>query len=144
MGISDSLDLSSEKDYREINQNFFLVPVRAGHKMILENLIFAQGKYEIQKSSYDELEKIIGIMNEYPAMEVLLEGHTDNQGDFTLNVELAKNRVDAVKTYLVEIGGIAEERIYTKSWGSIKPISSNSTPQTRKKNRRVEFTIIKM
>jgi outer membrane protein OmpA-like peptidoglycan-associated protein len=142
--ISDSLDLSSEKEYKEINKNFYLIPVRAGRKMILENLIFSQGKYQIQKSSFDELAKIIGIMKEYPSMEVLLEGHTDNQGDFTLNVELAQFRVDAVKTYLVETGKIAESRISTKSWGPIKPISSNSTPETRKKNRRVEFTILKM
>jgi outer membrane protein OmpA-like peptidoglycan-associated protein len=144
MPYTDSLDLSTEKDYREISKNFYLVPVREGHKMILENLIFSQGKYQIQKSSFDELEKLIGIMNEYPSMEVLLEGHTDNQGDFTLNVELAQFRVDAVKTYLVDIGKIDESRISTKSWGPIKPISSNSTPETRKKNRRVEFTIIKM
>jgi outer membrane protein OmpA-like peptidoglycan-associated protein len=144
LAVTDSLDLSTEKDYREIVKNFFLIPVRAGHKMILENLIFSQGKYEIQRTSFNELEKITGIMKEYPAMEVLLEGHTDNQGDFTLNVELAQHRVDAVKTYLIEKGGISENRIDTKSWGPIKPISSNSTPQTRKKNRRVEFTIIKM
>ena len=144
IGSNDSIDLSSEKNYREITKNLFLTPVRAGHKMILANLIFAQGRYKIQKSSYDELEKLIDIMKEYPAMEVLLEGHTDNQGDFTLNVKLAKDRVDAVKSYIMENGDIAGARISTKSWGPIKPISSNSTPETRKKNRRVEFTIIKM
>lgn len=144
LGLTDSLDLSSETVYREMKKNFFLTAIKEGQKMILENLIFAQGKFEIQKSSFDELDKIIGIMKDYPAMEVLLEGHTDNQGDFTLNVELAKNRVDAVKAYLIEKGGIEASRIETKSWGSIRPISSNSTPETRKKNRRVEFTILKM
>ena len=112
--------------------------------MVLENLIFAQGKYEIETSSYDELEKLVKIMKEYPKMRILLEGHTDNQGDFTLNVKLAKDRVDEVKSYLIKKGKISSSRIETKSWGPIKPISSNSTPETRKKNRRVEFTILKM
>ncbi|MFT4733446.1 MAG: outer membrane protein OmpA-like peptidoglycan-associated protein [Algoriphagus sp.] len=144
IGASDSIDLSDENTYREINKDLYLTPVRAGNKMILANLIFAQGLYDIQKSSHDELGTLIELMKEYPSMEVLLEGHTDNQGDFTLNVELAKDRVDAVKDYLMEVGGIESVRITTKSWGPIKPISSNSTPETRKKNRRVEFTILKM
>ncbi len=144
LSLQDSLDLTREGNYREITKNFHLSPIREGSKMVLENLIFAQGKYEIETSSYDELEKLVKIMKEYPKMRILLEGHTDNQGDFTLNVKLAKDRVDEVRNYLVKKGKISGSRIDTKSWGPIKPISSNSTPETRKKNRRVEFTILKM
>jgi outer membrane protein OmpA-like peptidoglycan-associated protein len=45
---------------------------------------------------------------------------------------------------LMEKGGIDEKRIQTKGWGQSKPIASNATEETRKKNRRVEFTILKL
>jgi outer membrane protein OmpA-like peptidoglycan-associated protein len=142
--LTDSLLFSEETTSGEIRKRFELLPLKEGQKMVLENLIFDQGRYEIRPESYAELERLTEIMNSYPHMRVLLEGHTDNQGDFTLNVELAENRVNAVKKYLVETGGIAADRIETKSWGPLKPVSNNVTPESRKKNRRVEFTILKM
>ena len=140
----DSLDISNTELTNDITRVFTLAPIKAGKKITLEQVYFDQGKHEVKESSYPELARIIDLMKEYPSMEVLLEGHTDNQGDFTLNVELAQKRVDAVKEYLVKTGGIAAGRVETKSWGPLKPISSNVTPELRKKNRRVEFTIIKM
>ncbi|SOE22858.1 WD40-like Beta Propeller Repeat [Spirosomataceae bacterium TFI 002] len=141
---SQVIDLSREKNYIEIDRVFSLTPMKAGQKMVLENVQFEQGKYEINESSYDELKKMIELMQKYQDMVVLLEGHTDNQGDFTLNVQLAKDRVNEVRKYMIEKGGINGKRIQTKSWGPMKPLSSNSTPEMREKNRRVEFTILKM
>jgi outer membrane protein OmpA-like peptidoglycan-associated protein len=82
-------------------------------------------------------------MNEYPKMEILLEGHSDNQGDLMENIKLSQARVDNVSRFLV-VKGINSGRIKTKAWGGSKPISSNTTEETRKKNRRVEFTITKI
>ena len=76
-------------------------------------------------------------------MEILLEGHTDNQGDVQKNVQLSQERVTNVKAYLTN-AGINPNRITTKAWGPAQPIASNQTEQSRQKNRRVEFTIIKM
>ncbi len=144
LSIEDSINLLQSLESSEIIRDYELTPIREGHRMILQNLFFDQGKYEIKEDSYAELQRIIKIMTEYPTMRVLLEGYTDNQGNFTLNVKLAENRVNAVRDYLVKEGGINRSRIETKSWGPMNPISSNSTPETRKKNRRVEFTILKL
>ena len=141
---TETIDLSREENYKEIHRVIPLTPITAGQKMVLEYVTFDQGKFDLRDTSIAELEKIVALMKKYPDMHILLEGHTDNQGDFTLNVELAKNRVQAVKKYLVNQGRIAASRIETKSWGPLKPIASNSTPETREKNRRVEFTIVKM
>jgi outer membrane protein OmpA-like peptidoglycan-associated protein len=144
MDVLEVVDLSKEKVYMEIKKTFNMMPLKTGQKMILQNLFFDQGKFEIREDSYAELTRIIGFMQENPSIEILLEGHTDNQGDIMLNIKLAENRVKAVKAYLVEKGEIAENRISIKSWGPTRPLNSNSTDESRKKNRRVEFTITKM
>lgn len=140
----DVIELKNDKKYREIRQNIQLLPIKAGQKVILNSLYFEQAKYDIKENSYEELNRIIRMMNEYPTMEVLLEGHTDNQGDLMKNVELAQNRVDEVRKFLVNKGAIDASRIKIKSWGPTHPIASNATEESRKKNRRVEFTIIKL
>jgi outer membrane protein OmpA-like peptidoglycan-associated protein len=94
-------------------------------------------------SSFAELNKIAETMKAYPAMEILLEGHTDNQGEVQKNVKLSADRVEQVKKYLLS-KGIDGKRIQTKAWGPARPIASNLTEQTRQKNRRVEFTILKI
>ncbi len=142
--MNEVFDLSKEKTFSEIRKSFSMMSVKPGQKMILQNLFFDQGKFDIREESFPELERVASLMKDYPAMEILLEGHTDNQGDILLNVKLAENRVVAVKTYLTEKGSITPGRIAVKSWGPTRPITSNSTEESRKKNRRVEFTITKM
>ncbi len=144
MSKEEELDLSNDNIYREIKRTFELLPVKEGQKMVLNQLYFEQGKFEIMEESFEELQTIIELMKNYPKMRVLLEGHSDNQGDFRLNVELSENRVNAVRDYLTRKGGINKNRIEIKAWGPMKPISSNSDEESRKKNRRVEFTILKM
>ncbi|SEI62938.1 WD40-like Beta Propeller Repeat [Dyadobacter koreensis] len=140
---TEEIDLVSETGFRTIRKNLYLQPIKPGQQIRLANNMFSQSSADITEPSFQELDRIIGIMNEYPEMEILLEGHTDNQGDTKKNVKLSEDRVVEVKKYLVT-KGIGAFRIQTKAWGPAKPIASNLTEATRQKNRRVEFTILKM
>jgi len=140
---TEEVDLSGETGFRTIRKNLFLQPIKPGEQIRLANNMFSQSSADITEPSFQELDRIIGIMNEYPEMEILLEGHTDNQGDTKKNIKLSEDRVLEVKKYLVS-KGVGAFRIQTKAWGPAKPIASNLTEATRQKNRRVEFTILKM
>jgi outer membrane protein OmpA-like peptidoglycan-associated protein len=142
--FSVTLDLTKEKRYREVKAVYEMNPLGKGQKMVLNSLLFDQGKSVIKESSFEELNKIKSLMQENPEMEILLEGHTDNQGEMLLNIKLAEDRVKAVKVYLATESLISENRIKVKSWGPYKPLVRNSTEEERKKNRRVEFSITKM
>lgn len=141
--VSEALDLSAETNFRTIRKNIYLQPIKAGQQIRLTNTMFAQSSAEVDTSSYKELNRIVATMTSYPNMEILLEGHTDNQGDVQKNIKLSQDRVTEVKNYLVK-HGIVPSRIQTKAWGPAKPIASNQTEQNRQKNRRVEFTILKI
>ncbi len=144
LSVSETVDLTKERSFREIKKNIGMFPIKEGTKVILNNLFFNQSKYDILPSSYVELNRLVEVLKEYPKMEVLIEGHTDGNDDLNLNIKLSEERAKEVKKYLVEKGGIEENRIQIKGWGPTKPISSNVTEETRKKNRRVEFSILKL
>lgn len=145
ISISENLDLSKDRRFREIKKNISLIPIKEGQTMVLNNLFFNQSKFDILSASYPELNRIIKLMQEYPTMQVIIEGHTDGSDEnMILNVKLSQERANEVKKYLVEKGQIDTKRIQTKGWGQSKPIASNATEETRKKNRRVEFTILKL
>lgn len=140
---SEEIDLSREKNFREIKRNLTLIPIQAGTKITLNSVMFEQSKFELASSSLFELDKMVKLMQQHPAMEILLEGHTDNQGELALNVKLSEDRVNEVKKYFVS-KGIAENRIQIKAWGPTKPLANNELEESRRRNRRVEFTILRM
>jgi outer membrane protein OmpA-like peptidoglycan-associated protein len=119
-----------------------LVPAAVGSSLELPTLIFAQGKFTLLPASYTELNRLARTLQDNPAVNIRLEGHTDNQGRADLNVKLSEERVAEVKRYLVT-RGVAESRISTVGYGGSKPRASNDREETRKLNRRVEFTIVK-
>lgn len=113
-----------------------------GGTLVLNHLIFAQGKAVIDPQSFPELDEVVAMLKENPKMEIQLEGHTDNRGNAEANVKLSQSRVDAVKKYMVT-KGIEKGRIETKAYGGSKPIATEDTEEARAKNRRVEMRVLK-
>lgn len=113
-----------------------------GEPTQLKSIRFAQSKPELLPESQGELDQLLAFMNGNPKAEIELAGHTDNQGNFEENVQLSRLRVEAVKEYLVR-NGIAASRITAKGYGPSRPIASNNHEETRRLNRRVEFTVTK-
>lgn len=113
----------------------------AGKVMRLENLIFQQGRAKISPESYPELDKVVAMLNNNPSMIIQLEGHTDFRGDPKENMKLSQERVDAVKTYLVE-KGVHKNKIKTKAFGGTDPLSRENTPEAHTLNRRVEVRVL--
>ncbi len=140
---TELLDLSKDKRFRDIRRNLYLIPIQPGQKIVMREVLFEQGKFDLQPGADDELNKVVDMLVKYPNMELLVEGHTDNQGEWQPNMKLSEDRVEAVKCYL-EDKGIVYTRVQTKAWGPSKPIASNETEDKRRQNRRVEFTILKM
>ncbi len=107
-----------------------------------QKLEFENDKSIILKKSYGELESLTNMLLLRPDLKIRLEGHTDNNGSEAYNLELSKNRVLAVKDFLVA-NGVEASRIETAYFGESKPIADNSTEEGKAKNRRVEMHYIK-
>lgn len=126
----------------DINNNFWLMPVKIGEVVQLDHVLFERGKAIMLSSSSSDLDAVAEMMLDNSNMEIELSGHTDNQGSSKLNYQLSEDRVKAIMQYIID-KGISRKRISGKGYGGSRPIASNLNPNTRKLNRRVEFTIIK-
>jgi OOP family OmpA-OmpF porin len=85
----------------------------------------------------DELARTLLSMGER-RLEVI--GHTDAQGSRASNVALSLARAQAVKSYLVNRGLVAE-RIATSGMGPDQPVADNTSEAGRARNRRIEFRV---
>ena len=116
-------------------------PASIGKKFILSNIQFDFDKAELLESSFDELDRLHDYLTENNRIKIEIEGHTDNVGSETYNLDLSSLRAKAVFDYLTKKRGINEFRVKFKGFGSEKPIVSNETEDGRALNRRVEFVI---
>ena len=107
-----------------------------------DNLVFEFNKDIIKPESYPFLDEIVNVLREAPDWNLKIEGHTDNVGSDSYNLDLSTRRANSVKKYIEE-KGIKPDRITAEGFGESKPIADNSTKEGRDKNRRVEFKIIK-
>lgn len=124
----------------ETPKEFLMESLEKGNTIELSHVLFQQGKAALIPGSEKELDLVLEMMNEHADIKIFLSGHTDNQGPSALNVKLSFDRVETVKNYLVS-KGIKQNRISGKGFGGTKPIASNDNAVSRKRNRRVEFTI---
>jgi len=106
----------------------------------LQGLRFNSSQSTFKNESYARMDEAIAVLNEYPDINVLIQGHTDSQGNAEKNQALSQRRADAVRDYLVS-KGINMSRLSTSGLGEEYPIADNNTAAGRALNRRVEFIV---
>ncbi len=94
----------------------------------------------IRDESKPTLDKIVAMLRSEKAMELIIEGHTDSDGEAKHNQDLSRRRADSVKTYLVA-AGISSSRLSTEGFGESKPVAPNTTSMGKAQNRRVELVV---
>lgn len=107
----------------------------------LWEVYFATGESEVLQQSYNELTKLQELLKNHPSMKIELRGHTDNHGTIDYNQKLSESRAKAVVEYLVD-RGIERRRLTWMGFGKSLPVADNSTPEGRRKNRRVEYRVL--
>lgn len=102
---------------------------------------FEFGKSTIKRASHTYLDELAKTLTE-TGMKVEVKGHTDNVGSEDFNMQLSKNRAEAVVKYLVK-KGVPSSNLTYSYYGMSRPLADNDTEDGRKLNRRVEFEILK-
>ncbi len=108
---------------------------------VIKGIEFDRDKASIRPSSTETLDRSALVLTEFPSLRVLITGHTDDTGGRDKNVQLSKERAEAVKAHLVG-KGVDPTRIETHGAGPDEPLDSNATAAGRQRNRRIEFKLI--
>jgi outer membrane protein OmpA-like peptidoglycan-associated protein len=146
---NQNMDLRNvDNDQVIANKDFRLAPIQVSTvkenvTIVLNNIFFDIDKAVLKAESFPELNRIISLMKERSAMEIEIAGHADATGSEPHNLQLSERRAKSVVNYLVK-EGITNDRISVVFYGEKQPVASNTTIDGRRKNRRVEFKILKL
>lgn len=112
-----------------------------GQVMTLSGDAFASGQSKLRPEARANLQRVVEFVNRFPDKDVLIEGHTDNQGGDNLNQVLSQKRAEAVRDALLQ-EGVAAARLTAVGLGKGRPVADNSTVEGRARNRRVEIVVL--
>lgn len=101
-------------------------------------ILFAVNSARIRPESSGVLWEIQNMLEQHPDLALIIEGHTDSDGDEAYNQDLSERRAASVKEYLVE-KGIDAGRLDTKGRGESQPVADNGTLEGKAQNRRVKL-----
>ena len=98
---------------------------------------FASNSSNVEQGEYPEIEKVAKFLQKYGDVSTVIEGHTDDRGAASYNLNLSQARASAVRNVLIERYGIAANRVTAQGFGEANPIETNDTKAGRLANRRV-------
>ena len=138
---SEHIALDSRYQTEPLHKEIRLHPIEPGAKVVLENIFYATGKYQIKEESMAELDKIYRFLTANPHLRIEIGGHTDDQGSYDFNRHLSLMRAQAVADYLIR-RGIDSTRVKAAGYGFDQPVGDNRTQEGRAQNRRTELKIL--
>ncbi|MCQ2121197.1 MAG: OmpA family protein [Fibrobacter sp.] len=120
----------------------FGCPKKAVEK--LDGVTFKSGKATLESNAKNILKKVAKKLTseeDYKNLQIVIQGHTDNQGKEKTNQKLSQQRAESVMKELVK-GGVEKKRIKAVGLGSSCPVDDNSTADGREMNRRIEMHFV--
>jgi outer membrane protein OmpA-like peptidoglycan-associated protein len=142
-GVGQMMD-NQERDMREALATSEAAAVsREGNLLAVTfkgDVTFDTNSTEVRPGLYSEINRVAGILNQYPNTLIRVEGHTDSIGSDEYNLNLSRRRANTVKTLLVQ-RGVAPGRIEVIGYGKTMPVATNGSEAGRQMNRRVEIKI---
>ena len=117
--------------------------------IVLENIYYDFGRWEIRDDAAMELDKLVDMLNDNPEINIELGSHTDSVDTESYNLRLSQRRAESAVDY-IELRGINHNRISARGYGESRPIARNTNrdgtdnPDGRQKNRRTEFKVVRI
>ncbi len=147
-----------ENDYNQLNQRLsgeiasqqvHITRLQGAIKIAVNSeLLFPSGGWQMPPAAAQTIAKMAPILAPFQKTTIIVTGYTDNvpigpeliQQGVTSNQQLSLKRAESVASFLIS-QGVNPNLVQTRGLGEADPVASNSTPQGRAQNRRVELTL---
>lgn len=90
----------------------------------LNKFYFDRGLANITPEIAKELDKVVAFVEQFPAVQLRIETHTDSRGGSSANFRLTQKRSDAIKKYLLDKGVPASNILYAVGYGEQKILNN--------------------
>jgi outer membrane protein OmpA-like peptidoglycan-associated protein len=113
--------------------------------IVLENIYYDLDKADIRSDAAVELDKLVALLKDNPAIKIELGSHTDSRADDDYNLRLSQRRAESAVNYIVS-EGIEKNRIRARGYGETQLINRcvndvACTEEEHQENRRTEFKV---
>ena len=123
----------------DLNSERLLINLASGY-------LFGSGEDQLKPAGVDALQRVGGVLKDFPEKQVHVAGYTDNvpikralQKKYPSNKELSDARANGAAQALRD-GGLTSN-LSAAGHGESDPVASNKTAEGRSKNRRVEVIV---
>lgn len=106
-----------------------------------EPVLFVTDSFELGRDQKRQLVKISQVLESQQGVEIIVEGHADDEGNTLYNEALSLNRATAVADYFYD-RGIAKRNLFARGFGDAMPMCSNTSSEGKACNRRAEISIV--
>lgn len=124
---------------RMLDADKMLSSIAESGKVALYGIYFDTDSENIKDASAPTLREITRLLAENPDLNLIVVGHTDNQGSYDYNMDLSRRRADAVANSLTDDYGASSSRLRSAGVGYLAPAASNADDAGKQLNRRVEL-----
>jgi peptidoglycan-associated lipoprotein len=107
----------------------------------IRDIYFDFDRYDIRQEDIPTLKKIASVLQKYPKLKVIIEGHCDERGTNEYNFALGQKRANSAKQYLISLG-VSSSKMEIISYGEEKPLCTEQNEGCWQKNRRAHFVFI--
>ncbi len=104
-------------------------------------IVFGSNSADLDPVSAATIDTVAGLLEQYPAARIEVQGYTDSDGDDDANLALSSQRAEVVLQQLVA-RGITADRLEFQGFGEANPVASNDSKEGKAQNRRIEFAVI--
>lgn len=114
---------------------------------VSDDLLFGSGSYRVSSKASPLLKKLAEVINSEPAMEVMIEGHTDDRtivknSYLQDNWDLSVRRATSIVRMLQDKYDVDPSKLIAAGRSSYQPLVDNSNKENMAKNRRTRIVII--
>ncbi|TRO66507.1 OmpA/MotB family protein [Christiangramia sabulilitoris] len=140
--LKKNITEGADEDDIEISVDETVVMINVSDK-----LLFGSGSYRVTKEAQPLLKKLAEVINSEPAMEVMIEGHTDDRTmvkDSYLkdNWDLSVRRATSIVRLLQDKYDVEPSKLIAAGRSSYQPLVENTSKENMAKNRRTRIVII--
>ena len=122
-------------------ENLEIKDIEKGSSHTIEDILFETNSSKIDPSSELVLEAFASWLNANEAINIEIQGHTDDIGAQEDNLALSKDRAFSVMEFLIKLD-VSPSRLKFKGYGELQPKYDNDNKENRSKNRRTDFLIL--